>query len=855
MSQFQTRQEYTEAATSEKIVLAQVNAKARVYVFNGPDGSSRYTKTTPYFVAGLKADNTDLIEVENAELVTEETFFYDIETSLLYFRLAGDADPSTFEMIITYKFFFANKGLTTTHNLQDISEDVFYDGRIISSPGYKHKIGIDQALSSLVGEGSLILQNNDGGLDGVFDKLIFENQDVVIYSWNQDLEPDQSRVIYRGLVTNKKYDGTRVTFKIKDLIFNLLDSPTLTAYGDDDQVSESAKGQYKRRVYGRVDGLRCQSISQVADGIILTGKLRMLANSVELLGLGTSFLTQVVQGDTIVVDSQEFQVETVDSDLQITVTDESLYGFSNVDGLLQPERGSTLRNRTYLATGHVCAEVTHLVVEVPQFNRVKLNDTSGLFSGDFVEFVDNGERIEIKTVAPDNILVLRQNVVTKPTIGTQVIRRPIQEVYIGSRRVNADDYEIFNSSTGSGVTFQDDAEFNLARPRNTAFSATFTNGSRTVNVSNNEVSLQDIFTPGDFVKPDNITYTQFYKVVNVNTNSLDLNLAFSQPNIIDIVELISPEYLEDDSVVSVNILGKTVDNTASGEWISTVAQAQKDLLVDINISALNSPSFVQGEVDGNQLISMAIPEGFTNKTLPNVKTLSDKLNKSIRSSLTLDNDLLIKFQVLNVFTQEEIKTITDSDVLSWSINATNGKTYRSALSKYRFTDVDLNTLEDGNRFLSYESEFVARYIGTNKVDELDLYLYEERDAEISAHRHLYYNRLGVSTLKLTTDLRLENVEIGEVVIADFDRLYKRFGTDSHRKKLMLVIGKTVTGEKTELELSDLGNTFNASSFITPNDAPDFVVATDDEKLIYGYITDNNGITNNDEDTAGIHLIS
>jgi len=240
--------------------------------------------------------------------------------------------------------------------------------------------------------------------------------------------------------------------------------------------------------------------------------------------------------------------------------------------------------------------------------------------------------------------------------------------------------------------------------------------------------------------------------------------------------------------------------------------------------------------------------------LPNVKTLTDALNKSVHSSLTLDNDLQIKYQVLNVYSGEELPIIKDSDVKGWKIKTTNGKTYKTALVKYRHTDVDLATLEDGNKFISFDSQFVTRYIGTNKVDELDIYLYEDRDAEISAHRHLYYNSLSVATATLDTDLRLENIEIGDVVVVDFDRLYKRKG-DNVRKKVMLVSGKTVTGEQTKLELSDLGNTFNTSSYITPNDAPDWNTATEDQKLIYGYITDNQGIVNNEEDTAGTHLIS
>lgn len=851
---FQNRSEFISAAASEKVTLVDVNAKARLYVFSGPT-LSVYSKVVPHFVSGLKQDNTDLTQVNDLGSVIEGTFYYDIEASTLHMRLFGDADPSLVEVIVTYKFFYSSKAVQLPHDLQDISNDVHYEGRVVASPGYKHKIGIDQALTSLIGEGTLQLKNQDGGLDSIFDKLVFENQRVTIRSWNPYLKPSEAKVIYRGSITNKTFDGNEVKLKIKDQLFALLDAPQIEAYTADDNVADSAQGQYKRRVYGRVDGLRCQSTSQVADGIQLTGTVKIAANSVLLEGTGTSFLNEVLQNDEIIVGTQSFNVEEVLDDTSITLSDEAAFGFSGQNALLVPERGSVLRNRRFLAAGHICAEVTHNITLVPQFNRVVLDSTAGLFPGDFIEFNETAERIEIKNVAPGNIVVLTQNMVLKPSVATTITRRPIQEVYIGSSRVNSNDYSIFNTGNECGIVLDSDAEFNLANSRNTVFDATFTNGSRTVSVSNNEVSLTDVFLPGDFIKPDDLTYTTFYKIVNVNDTTLDISSTFVDPTITDTVELISPEYITDESIVSVNILGKTVDGTASGTWIQTVPQAMTDLLTDVGVTDLNNQSFIDGLDDAYQLVSMALPEGFEDKNLPTVKEVSDKLNKSVRSSLTLDNDLLVKYQVLNVYTGEDLVTITDSDVLDWKIKSTNGKTYRTAQVKYRFSDVDLSTQEAGNKFVSHESEFVKRYIGTTKIDELNVYLYKELDAKIAARRHLYYNQLGVATLNITTDLRLENVEIGQVVIADFRRLYKRYGNADHRKKTMLVIGKTLTGEKTELILSDLGNTFNTSSFITPNDAPDFSAASNDEKLIYGFITDNQGITDNDEDAAGIHLIS
>lgn len=854
MSRFQSRSEFIGAASSEKITLAHVEARKRLYVWTSLGGGV-YSKVVPYFVAGVKQDGADLSEVASSGAVVAGSFYYDVKSSTVFAHLTGSSDPATVEIIATYRLFFSDKDIQLSHDLADLSEEVQYRGRLMSAPGYKHKIGIDQSLTSLTGEGTLKLQNNDGGLDGIFDTLIFANQNVVIYSYNRDLQPSEARVIYRGRVTNSTYDSSTVSFKIKDQIFDLLGSPALDAYTAADNVNDSAQGQYKRRIYGRVDGLRCQSTDQIGDGFNLTGTLSAGANSTTINGTGTLFDTEVLQGDRIIVGLQEFTVNSIQSDTSLTLNDETDYGFGAETAQIVPARGTTLKNRTFLAAGHACATVTHTVTNALQFNRIQLDDTSGLFAGDFIEFTSTSERVEINNIAPNNVVVLVQNVITLPTVGTTAVRQPIQEVYVAGERVNSDDFTIFNTTAGCGVTLNDSVEFNLGDELNTTFTATFTNGSQNVVSTSTEVSLTDFLRPGDWIRPNSPTYTTYYRVQAVTDTTAILQATFTDPTITDQIEYISPDYITDDTIISVNILGRTVDGQPSGQWLTTAAEVHKDLLADVGITTVNTASFTEGSELNTQLVSMAVPENFRSKSLPTVKNLTDKLNRSVRASLTLDNDLLIKYQPMTVYSGSNFVEISDRDVINWKIKSTNGKAFVRALSKYRFSDVELSTLEAGNKFITSESDFVTNYIGTNKSDELDLYLYDEVEAEIATHRHLYYNRLGFAVVEAITDLRLENVEIGDVVILDFERLYQRFGDSAFRQKTAMVVGKELTGERTKLILSDLGNTFNTSGYITENTAPDYVSATQQQRLLNGFITDNQGIVENDEDSSGTNLIS
>lgn len=852
---FKNRAEFIEAESSEKLTMAHVHGKQRLYVFNGPS-SLIYSKQVPYFVNRLKQNDNYFTRVGDLlSLTFQGQFYYDIKSSTLYFRPFSDLNPKTVEIIAEYRFFFSDVGINCTWNLQDVSEEVFYDGRIKAAPGYKHKIGIDQALTSLVGSGTLNLHASDGDLDSIFDKIIFENQSVVIYSWNRDLQPSEAKVIYRGRITNKTFNTEDISFTIKDPIFELLEPPANSVYSDSDNVNDSAKGQYKRLVYGRVDGLRCQSIDQIANGYALTGTLSAVADQTKIFGTGTQFLNEVLQDDEITVGTQTFTVERVISNTELDISDEPDFAFSGQPAVNKPNRGYEGKNRIFLSTEHECTQQTKTIVAVPQLNRIVLDNVDGLFPGDFITFQSTSERLEIKNTAPGNIVVLRQNMINRPTVGSNATRQPIQRVYINGRLIPAGKYTV-NNSGSCGLTLSSDVEFSIAKIRTANFILNFTNGLREVTYTGGgEISLDEIFSPGDWIKPEDVTYTTYYKISYIDGNSIYLTQSFSNPTISDIAKYKSPDYVNDDSVISADILGKTVSGLANGVWISTVAQAERDLLSQIAISDINETSFTNGAVDGNQLVSIAIPENFNSKSLPQTKDIIDKLNKSISSSLTLDNDLKIKFQVLNAFTQAELPIITDFDVIDWNIKTVNGKGFNKAVAKYRFSDVNSSTLEQGNQIYTFESEFVNRYIETGKINELDLYLYNQNEAQISAHRNLYQNRLSVGTVTIKSDLRLENVEIGSVVIVDFNRMYKRFGDIDVRKKVMLVTGKTVTGEGTEFELSDLGNTFNTSSYITENTANEYSLATENEKLINGYITDNQGIVEDLEDTAGVHLIS
>jgi hypothetical protein len=879
-------------------------------------------------VYSIKAGTEPLDRVSSFGAMTAGTFYYNSTNSELFVWTSGSSNPQTDEeMIVTYRFFFGSASVSTTWDLEDLSTDVHYEGRITLSPGYKHKVAVEQNLVSIIGNGSLKLLNNDGALDEIYDTIIFDNHTIEIYSWHRDLSPSEALIIYRGKVVNKRFQFDNVAFEVKDLLFDLNQNIPQDVYTDDDTVAENVKGDFKRWVYGRVDGLRLQSIDQIGEGYNLTGTVSINNLSQAAIGVGTLFLSECSPGDQITIGTQEFNIESIQSNTELTLDNIPDYAAQGSTIRIVPEVPVTSKNREFFVAGHATARLTKTLTEVIQFNRVKLNNTTDLEAGDFLEF-STSERVEIKNVAPNNIVVLRQNLIAIPPVSSSVTREPVQAVFLNGKSVESSKYTITNqgpTNKKTTIELDSDVEFYMTRAKQLGLTFTFTNGSR-VATTTSDLDLTEILKPRDWIRPSDLSYTTYYEIMSVGegrvltgtvsgnpntttltgsstlftsqispgddiivggvsynvasiTNNLslvlssppeiefsglglrkqdekaiELRVAFADPTHTGPTQGKLPEYIGDNTTVSANVLGKTESGTPTGAWIKTAAQVIRDLIREAGITDVNETSFTAGALENAQLISVAVPlsPGSQSTTY---KTLLDLLTRSVTACLTLDNDLKLKYKAINVSIPDSPVTIDDFDVIDWNLETNNGKNTRHTIVRYRHTDVDRTTLEAGSKAKTHSSDFVEKYIGTNNTDEITAYLYKERDAEILTHRNTYLQSLGRSDMSITTDLRLEELEIGDTVILDFKRLYKRFGDPNTRQKAMMVVGKTLNGERTKLELSDLGNIFNRSSVITPNTAPNFTSASIIEKIKYGYITEANGIVNNDETTANTHLIS
>lgn len=1005
MREFKTRDEYIEAEVSEKITLVHLSAASPVYNFDNPS-TNVYTKQSKYIVTGIK----DFTEASSSSVAIGEWYF-DVPTRTLY--IGTDQDINTTSIVATLRLFFSDAPVNTTWNLEDGQQEVEYEARIEKAPQFKSAVGINQKGSSLTNSGTLKLENNDGYFDDIFDFLIFENKEVVVYSWNRYLAPSEKQILFKGNIYNKSFTSESVSFQIKDSFTRVDESITLTPYTEADNVSNKYLNQYKRKIYGRVNELLVRSIDQIADGYELTGTISTdISADADVDGLGTDFQTDLAINDKIEIDSQEFTVEyihpstqnmtissnepiytrgdntdyslieetilpgtvtvnignlttilgtgtqftnptngftsgdiikingnrynvdliindttlTIDTDvIELFQTQQySLYETTSLGGSLTfpppartvtgsgtlfldettpgdeitfndrtfviedvisdtiiildgdqstvssasgitatnvPELSWRKKNRSFLVSDHALSESTSTIVSTQELNRITVSDTSGLIPNDIVSIYDGGvfqQNAEILRIVNDKI-TFTFNLIKQYPNGSEIIKQAISKVYINTKELAINDLiSIDNSTSGAEFTISDLAEFNIAPSKNISVSFQFTAGSREVNLLTfGYDSLTEVLKPRDFIKSIGDIDTLFSEVLKVESDKIYLRTPYQGGSKVTTLTYRSPNVITDDSSVTVDCTGKTDDGTSTGNLLSRGPEIIKDLLEEAGLTdLLNLSSFDQATEDSPYSIGLSIPQDIESKTIPTLKELSDLISKTISGALIINTDLQLAYTILDVAVPQtkDLRIIRFDDVKKWSVNSKSGNLYRSVNVKYNFKDYDNNSQSKDFDNILITSDYVQKFDSSNKTDEIELYTDNLKHATELGERYIYYNTLSQAEITLTGDLRLSTLAIGQKIILDLPRLYKRLGDTTTGLKVCTVTSVKISGKQTEIKISDLGNLYNRSSIIADNLDVDYSVANSEEKIYSAYITDENTLVDDEEQTSNTNLI-
>jgi hypothetical protein len=409
-----TYSEFAEKTRSQKIILAHLEAKQKLKIFQeAPFNVGVWTRDMDHFVIGVKVDGEDLEQGSGLDSLDDDQWFYSPGSGKLYIKLTGGVDPRSKSVWVQYRFFFSNIDCILPSNITS-GVDVHYDSRISDIGDLKLELDYENTGIALETNSTISLQNSDRYMDEIFDTLIWENNKAIFWSWSRDLPASEAKKIYVGFISDKSFTPSSVRFQLRDQLTQLRQPLDLGRFSEEDgDMEQSMIGKPKRLILGRVDKIRTQGVDKILSGFPLTGLLtgdadrNLLPGTVSgtsgtntINGLGTNFTTLTVGGRVRVIGvltEATYEVASIISNTQITVTGTLSFSFNEFN-----IRNLEIQNNIIEGSGTVFLD------QVSPGDRIKVTVNS-------VEYIHTVGSIESDTslTTTDEILVGFANSETK----------------------------------------------------------------------------------------------------------------------------------------------------------------------------------------------------------------------------------------------------------------------------------------------------------------------------------------------------------------------------------------------------------------------------------------------------------
>lgn len=831
--------EFANLTRSVKSILAHAFAKQQAKIFT-LYSDSVYSRVTSYFVSSVEANGVELTQASSVVLNAGE-FYFDIQASTLYIRMIDSSNPFLNDVFIKYKIFLADKPYNLPHDLSN-GEDVEYLPLIKSIGELKFDLDYEQTGIAVETNSSITLENTGGYFDDIFDTLIFENQRVDFFSWSPQIELSQSKKIYSGFVKDKTFSSSQVSFSLVDAIYQLRKPVQSQLFSDlDGDLSDDDIGTVKKRVYGRVQTMKTTGLDKVLDGFSLTGVSGTIGATTIT---GTGFLQALSPEDriklTIGESEYEYVIDDVTNDTTATLSDEIEQTFTSYEVFVEPNIPYRFKNRRWHIAGHKLHEFTSTITEVVSSLRIRLLSVDGLMADDLLDI--NGQIRRIRRISED-LVTLTQVLSPLPLVNDTVTRSPIYEVYVRDRLlVQPRDFTITNT-TEAIIELEDLAEYNITKQVSVPITFSYTNGSRTISTTA-DVDLKTIFQTRDWIRSSSISHATYYEILKVNEKNLTIRTAYAGTTASNTAKKIRPEYIEDDTLVTVSCLGLE----RSGEWIRTPSQIVKDLtLNDAELTGINNTLFNEAKEDCPYIASYVIDKE------KKVRDAISDINNSCFGSLYQDQDFNLAYKVLNADKDEELEPLQDDDIISFSVKTKNS-IINKVVARYRpFTDVFSGN--DSFKVYEFDSEFVNNTSQIKEAKDVTLFLYDDQDAQTIAQRYALFNSLTQNVITVKSKLNLALKSVNDKMYIVLDRMFKRFGA-ANRRKIGIINSISKNESSATVEFNDLSGVFTRVPAIAPNTTDEYLNASDDDKAKFGFILDNDTLTpdNTSEDELGNFII-
>jgi len=822
--------EYSQKTSSTKIGLVHVFPRQRWKEWSLVSGNV-YDTNVNHLVSSVHVGTVALTQVFSTPGTNEWRF---VETTKKV-QINVGSPPVASNVIFTYKLCFGTGDFSLPNDLST-GYEVQYDGKVKDIQDIRLELDYENAGIALETSSSISFENSDGYFDQLFDTLIWENQPIRVYSWGTEIPITQARKIFDGIVDTKSFSPSEIKLNLKDQFKRLREKVQLPVFDETDgDIDDSTLGSPKRRIYGRANQLRCVGIDKTLDGFELAGTITCDVLSTNLVGVGTSFLSELSPEDTIkwIYGGEEFdaKIQSVTSDTAAVLSDEIEVPLSG-DITCLPAIPYRLKNRNWHIAGHKLYEPSVLVTEPLTLTRFKVDSVEDLEAGLILNI--NGQTPTIEEIRGDNVVLLSQALTAQPAVSDPATVTPVINVYYGKTPLVINrDYTLSNTSTDAILEIDPLAEFNITKPFKTVASFTFTNGSRTVSCATTGFDLKTAFRSRDWIRADSITRPTWFEILAVDEDTITLRSNFTEATYSGSAQRKNVEIINDDSLILVTCNG--LEN-ASGVWVKNASRAVKDVLsVDLGLTNLNLTAFTAAESDAPQLISYFVPKSLGSDA-PVIRDVITDINKSVFGAVYQDENFDFTFSVLQSEKDEDLEEITEDEVLSYTIT-TKPQIVNKVLVKYQhFTD--RFSTEDTFKLAEWQNAFVDELSGIQNTLEVDAYLYRDSDASVYSQRLGFLRAVTNSIIQVKGKLSLKRFTLGDRALLNFDRLYVRYGSNSRLKAGVCYLISQDEGNVT-LGFNDFNGMFTRVPSIAPNTAPDYSGATQSEIAKFGYILNNN----------------
>jgi hypothetical protein len=842
-----TFEEASKLTSSEKISLVTVESLEKVKLWNTYI-SLTYSRVVEHFVSMVTVGGVDLTIGPSKSTLGINQFIYVPEEKTVYISVG--VTPISLEIYLHYKHFFSNAPYNLPSELST--------GSIVEWLPYVSQLGsVGQQLDDdnigivLESQSSIDLVNNSSYFSDIFDKHIWESQPVNFYYWfkGTDVATEAKRV-FSGTIQSKSFAQNRISFSVIDFVAKLRNKTSQENFSSlDGRVVDSHIGTAKRRIYGQVSQAQMVGLSCIKNGYPLTGTVTIIIGSNLVTGTGTDFLNQLSPNDQIIftsgISEYKLTINSITSATSATIARASEINLNNQTCIVFPERPYRAYNRNWHICGHKIAASVATITSVVSANTFTVDSVAEFFPDDVITI--NGVTTQITRVSGSS-LVLEQKISPVPTIGQTINKIPISGLYFENNSLNYNiDYTLSNISEAI-VTLSPLAEFNIAKERLSSVSLVFTNGSRDITTVST-VDLRTIIKPRDWVRKLTMPSIVWAEVLSVDEQKITIRTAFTGTNGTEQALIKNVTLVEDNSLMTVSCYGIS----SAGKWLKSASDCVKHLLEnDAEFSNLNTSTFTQADADCPYIVSMVIPSQIGQQN-PIIRDVISDLNNSVFGSLYSNLDQETCFSALNTRKPQNLISLTDDDVTSWSTKTSQKIINQVSVSYQPF--IDYISKEDSVKKYTYTNDFIDSTTKIKNIKEVYCYLFNSSDAVVVAQRFAFYNSLAQSITTIKAKALFFPYSVNDRVSFNFENSYKRFA-GSTNNRIGIVSGVKKSIYDSEITINDLGNVFNRCFSISPSDNPVFTSSTDSQKINYGFILDTNSKTPDvsSEEGLGANLI-